>query len=398
MLAALRPCASASPTTASSRGPWAAPSAGTATSPSGWPPTGTRSPTSRAGSGSRAIRREIPGVRVIAVSRADDALRAGRQPRDRPAAALRLGRAAPPAAPWTRLRRRPHGVVPLLLGARRGGRAAARRATGSSSTGSRSGAATTGATTSAPVGGARRPRGPAPAARACRSARSASRACYAARLVEEGLRGAPTVLGGLYAGSLDAAESAARPSRSSCSPAATSPEKRAPAVVAAIARARARGLDVRGADPRRRARSAPLVLAEIAAHGLEGIVEAPGLRRRRRGRRRRCAARSACCTRPRARATGSSSSRPPRTGRRRSSSRGPDNAAVELVEPGVNGFVAPSADPDDLADAIVAVHEAGPALRERTCAWFAENAERLSLEASLDAVAASYAAEASARA
>src|SRR5213076_64710 len=32
---------------------------------------------------------------------------------------------------------------------------------------------------------------------------------------------------------------------------------------------------------------------------------------------------------------------------------GPDNAAVELVDDGENGFVAPSAAPADLADAIV---------------------------------------------
>ena len=46
--------------------------------------------------------------------------------------------------------------------------------------------------------------------------------------------------------------------------------------------------------------------------------------------------------------------------------RGEDNAAVELIEYGVNGFVAPSASPRDLAEAIVLVHKAGPALREST--------------------------------
>jgi hypothetical protein len=39
----------------------------------------------------------------------------------------------------------------------------------------------------------------------------------------------------------------------------------------------------------------------------------------------------------------------------------------------------------------VRVHEDGRALRERTCAWFAENARRLSLEHSLQQVAAVYA-------
>jgi glycosyltransferase involved in cell wall biosynthesis len=75
---------------------------------------------------------------------------------------------------------------------------------------------------------------------------------------------------------------------------------------------------------------------------------------------------------------------------------GEDNAATELVEEGVNGFVAPSAAPEDLAAAIVRVHEAGAAMRISTADWFARNARRLSLDASLDQVAAGY-AEASAR-
>ena len=78
--------------------------------------------------------------------------------------------------------------------------------------------------------------------------------------------------------------------------------------------------------------------------------------------------------------------------------RGEDNAATELVEEGVNGFVSPSAAPEDLAAAIVRVHEAGAALRASTAEWFARNARRLSIDSSLDRVAASYvAAEASAR-
>ena len=44
---------------------------------------------------------------------------------------------------------------------------------------------------------------------------------------------------------------------------------------------------------------------------------------------------------------------------------GPDNAAVELIEPGQNGFVADSASPADLAAAVLAVHERGPELRAR---------------------------------
>jgi len=71
---------------------------------------------------------------------------------------------------------------------------------------------------------------------------------------------------------------------------------------------------------------------------------------------------------------------------------GADNAAVELVQEGVNGVVAPSADPESIAAAIVRVHEAGMAMRASTAEWFARNAERLSLESSLRAVLASYGA------
>jgi glycosyltransferase involved in cell wall biosynthesis len=76
---------------------------------------------------------------------------------------------------------------------------------------------------------------------------------------------------------------------------------------------------------------------------------------------------------------------------------GPDNAAVELVEDGVNGVVARTADPEELAAAILRVRDGGRSLRERTCAWFAANAERLSLERSLRDVVAVYARWATAR-
>ena len=69
---------------------------------------------------------------------------------------------------------------------------------------------------------------------------------------------------------------------------------------------------------------------------------------------------------------------------------GPDNAATELVDEGENGIVAASASPDDLAAAILRVREAGPDLRERTAAWFARNAKRLSIDSSIDTVLEYY--------
>jgi glycosyltransferase involved in cell wall biosynthesis len=68
----------------------------------------------------------------------------------------------------------------------------------------------------------------------------------------------------------------------------------------------------------------------------------------------------------------------------------PDNAALELVEDGVNGVVARSAQPEDLAEAILRVRELGPALRESTADWFERNSERLSLERSVATVLEAY--------
>jgi glycosyltransferase involved in cell wall biosynthesis len=69
----------------------------------------------------------------------------------------------------------------------------------------------------------------------------------------------------------------------------------------------------------------------------------------------------------------------------------PDNAAVELVEDGVNGAIASSDDSEAIAEAILRVHRAGMAMRQSTARWFTENAERLSLESSTAAVLESYA-------
>ncbi len=71
---------------------------------------------------------------------------------------------------------------------------------------------------------------------------------------------------------------------------------------------------------------------------------------------------------------------------------GEDNAAAELVVEGVNGAIARRGDPEEIADAIVRVADAGRALRESTARWYAENERTLSLESSLRTVLAGYAA------
>lgn len=71
--------------------------------------------------------------------------------------------------------------------------------------------------------------------------------------------------------------------------------------------------------------------------------------------------------------------------------KGPDNAAVELLSEGENGVVARSAEPQDLAAAILAVHAGGARLRAATAAWYERNATMLSLESSVRTVVAGYA-------
>ncbi len=69
---------------------------------------------------------------------------------------------------------------------------------------------------------------------------------------------------------------------------------------------------------------------------------------------------------------------------------GEDNAATELIEEGVNGTIAPRSDPQAIAEAIVRIHVAGEAMRAATAQWYADNAERLSVESSLQTVLAGY--------
>ena len=70
--------------------------------------------------------------------------------------------------------------------------------------------------------------------------------------------------------------------------------------------------------------------------------------------------------------------------------RDPDNAATDLIDPGVNGLIADSASPDDLASAIVEIERAGEHLRRSTAAWWLANRERLSIETGFLQILAIY--------
>jgi glycosyltransferase involved in cell wall biosynthesis len=76
---------------------------------------------------------------------------------------------------------------------------------------------------------------------------------------------------------------------------------------------------------------------------------------------------------------------------------GPENAATELVEEGVNGAIASSANPEELARAILRVVDASCILRASTTRWFAHNAPRLELGHSLELVINEYEAAGSRR-
>jgi glycosyltransferase involved in cell wall biosynthesis len=70
---------------------------------------------------------------------------------------------------------------------------------------------------------------------------------------------------------------------------------------------------------------------------------------------------------------------------------GSENAATELVRESVNGAVAADASPEQIGSALLRVVDAGPALRMSTSHWFADTADTLRLDRSLDVVLQSYA-------
>jgi glycosyltransferase involved in cell wall biosynthesis len=218
---------------------------------------------------------------------------------------------------------------------------------------------------------------------------------HAERLRAEGLRGVVTVLQGEYAGSLEPA--VARPAEPLVVFAARMiPEKQAPLGVAGVIAAASRIPSLRavffGDGPERED-----VVAAIERSGAGQAISAPGFVE---AERIEATLRVALCMLLPSRREGyglivveaASAGTPSLV------AAGEDNAATELIEEGVNGFVVAGSDAETIADAIVRVHDAGMALRESTARWFTENAERLSLERSLKQVLAVYESPPAARA
>lgn len=213
---------------------------------------------------------------------------------------------------------------------------------------------------------------------------------HAARLREEGYRGDPILMKGAYAGPVNHDDANARRDPVVVYIGRHIPEKRVFTIPAAIARARQHVPGLRatifGDGPDR-----AHVLAEIERLGLQDVIRCPGfapweevdaeLRR------------AMCLVLPsRREGLGLGLVEAMARGTPAVVTRGPDNAATELIAERHNGFVAETADAPVLAAAIVAVHRAGPELRERTRAWFASHAEDLTIDASIVELEAIYAA------
>jgi glycosyltransferase involved in cell wall biosynthesis len=211
---------------------------------------------------------------------------------------------------------------------------------------------------------------------------------HAKRLREEGLRGEVTVLRGLYAGDGDAA-TVREADQMVLFAARLIPEKQAPLGVAAIALAKQRIEGLRGEflgdGPERAA-----LAAAIAAHGVEDSVVARGFTDSATvdAEMRR----ALCMLLPSLReGYGMVVVEAAARGTPSVVVAGEDNAAGELIVDGVNGILAQRSDATAIAEAIVRVSEAGIQLRASTAAWYAANAEQLSLKSSLERVLAGYA-------
>ena len=204
------------------------------------------------------------------------------------------------------------------------------------------------------------------------------------RLRELGLRGELTRLEGQYAGQ-PAPDEPSEPQPVVVFAGRHIPEKRVPALVPALAHLPGLRAEIYGDGPER-----AKVLEAIARHQLEDRVRAPGFVDE--DVLERALASALCFALPSQReGYGLVIVESAARGVPSVAVDGPDNATTELVEDGTNGAVAASASADDLAAAITRVRDGGEELRASTLEWFRRNAERLSLESSLQVVLREYA-------
>ena len=208
---------------------------------------------------------------------------------------------------------------------------------------------------------------------------------HAARLREEGLRSEVTVLRGIYAAPQPDAQVEPYVDPGPVVFAGRHiAEKRVPSLIPALARLPDLRAEIYGDGPEREQ-----VLSLIRSHDLEGRVSAPGFVPHEQVDA--ALRRALCLVLPsRREGYGLVVVEACAAGTPAVVVADPDNAATELIEEGVNGFVAASDSPEDMAAAIVRVREGGAALRASTAEWYRANARRLSLEGSLERVAEAY--------
>ena len=210
---------------------------------------------------------------------------------------------------------------------------------------------------------------------------------HADRLREEGFEGTVTILRGLYSGSSE--DMAPRNPRPVVVFAGRHiPEKRVTSIPAALAAARTvlpelRG-EIYGDGPER-----PELMRRIRELGLGDIVATPGVVPGEQ--LAEALASSLCLVLPsRREGYGLVVVEAAAKGTPSLLVAGPDNAGAELIEEGINGFVAEDVEPETIAAAIIRIHEAGDALRAATAEWYRRNREALSIEASLNRVLTAY--------
>lgn len=211
------------------------------------------------------------------------------------------------------------------------------------------------------------------------------------RLLAEGVAGEVTLLEGQFEGT--AAETPLPADPVVVFAGRHIPEKNPVAVVHAVAKARETIPELRamiyGDGPER-----PRVLAAIAEHGLDGVVDAPGFVDG--DVVGEALARALCLVLPsRREGYGLVVLEALSKGTPVVLVRGEDNASTDFIDD-VNGFVVPNPSSDEIAAAIADVNEAGSQLRQSTLAAFADSATRLAMGSSLQTVTAAYTADSSA--
>ncbi|MEY4169655.1 MAG: hypothetical protein RLZ94_728, partial [Actinomycetota bacterium] len=235
--------------------------------------------------------------------------------------------------------------------------------------------------------------GRAGAALQARTARIPQRALISSdlhrqRLLGLGVRGRVDLISGLYDGDIEPSPRPMRRPPTIVFAGRHIPEKRVTAIPAAIALAKRYIPDLEaeilGDGPDR-----ATLLLEIERHGLEDAIHAPGFVNV--DVVERAIGSAACLLLPSVReGYGLVVAEAAARGTPSVVVNAPDNAAMELVEPGVNGMIAQSSDPLDLARAIIDAVRGGDELRQRTSAWANARGDDLTVRGSIRKVLEVY--------